>query len=111
MREGQLQEQVVLVTTMWDEVTEEVDSAREQGTCGFWRVMIALGSTTHHFERTTEPAWKIINSLSVPPLASRRQLQIHLEMVDEHLPLQRTAAGRSVLDTLNDLISSFKGIF
>ncbi|KAI6123652.1 hypothetical protein EDD16DRAFT_1704272 [Pisolithus croceorrhizus] len=73
--------------------------------------MIALGSTTHRFERTTEPAWKIINSLSVPPLASRRQLQIHLEMVDEHLPLQRTAAGRSVLDTLNDLMSSFKGIF
>ncbi|KAI6156084.1 hypothetical protein EDD17DRAFT_1071077 [Pisolithus thermaeus] len=103
---------VILVTTMWDEVTKEVGSAREQELhADFWRAMIALGSTTHRFERTTESAWKIINSLSVPPLPSRRPLQIQKEMVDEHLPLHRTAAGRTVLGSLNDLMSGFKGIF
>ncbi|KAI6158373.1 P-loop containing nucleoside triphosphate hydrolase protein, partial [Pisolithus thermaeus] len=100
---------VILVTTMWDEVTEEVGSAREEELrADFWRAMIALGSTTHRFERTTESAWKIINSLSVQPLASRRPLQIQSEMVDENLPLHRTAAGRTVLNSLNDLMSSFK---
>ncbi|KAI6039632.1 P-loop containing nucleoside triphosphate hydrolase protein [Pisolithus marmoratus] len=102
---------VILVTTMWDEVTEEVGSAREQELCSnFWRAMIALGSTTHRFENTTESAWKIINSLSVPPLASRRPLRIQWEMVDEQLPLHMTAAGRTVLDSLNGIMSGFKGV-
>ncbi|KAI5988357.1 P-loop containing nucleoside triphosphate hydrolase protein [Pisolithus albus] len=103
---------VILVTSMWDVVTEEVGSAREQELrVDFWKAMIALGSTTHRFEGTTESAWKIINSLSVPPLASRRPLQIQWEMVDKHIPLHRTAAGRTVLESLSDLMSSFKGIF
>lgn len=103
---------VILVTTMWDAVTEEVGSAREQELhAEFWKAMIALGSTTHRFEGTTESAWKIINSLSVPPLASLRPLQIQWEMVDEHIPLLSTSAGRTVLDSLSDLMSSVKGIF
>ncbi|KAI6101842.1 hypothetical protein F5141DRAFT_1136077 [Pisolithus sp. B1] len=62
---------VLLVTTMWDEVAEEAGSAREQELhADFWQAMIALGSTIHRFEGTTESAWKIIDSLSVPPLAS-----------------------------------------
>ncbi|KAI5995161.1 P-loop containing nucleoside triphosphate hydrolase protein [Pisolithus albus] len=72
---------VILVTTMWDIVTEEVGSEREQELrAGSWKVMIALGSTTHRFEGTTESAWRIINSLSVPPLASLRPLQFRWEM-------------------------------
>ncbi|KAI6094676.1 hypothetical protein F5141DRAFT_118312 [Pisolithus sp. B1] len=99
---------IILVTTMWDEVTEEVGSAREQELhADFWRAMIALGSTTHRFERTTESAWKIINSLSVAPLIQ----QIPREMVDEHLPLHRTTAGRANMATPTGLMSGTKGIF
>ncbi|KAI6040123.1 P-loop containing nucleoside triphosphate hydrolase protein, partial [Pisolithus marmoratus] len=55
---------IILVTTMWDEVTEEVGSARERELqSDFWRSMISFGSTIHRFEGTMESAWKIINSL------------------------------------------------
>ncbi|KAI6107651.1 hypothetical protein EDD16DRAFT_1488596 [Pisolithus croceorrhizus] len=105
---------VVLITPIWDEVTEEVSSADKPDLvhADSWRAMIALSSTTHRFEGTTEPTWKFIDSLSVPPLASSRcPLQIQLEMVDGHLPLHRTATGRTVLDSLNDVMSGVKEVF
>lgn len=103
---------VVLVTTMWDEVTEEVGSARENELqSDFWRSMINLGSTIHRFDGTVESAWKIISCLSVAPPVQRRPLQIQREMVDNHVPLHRTAAGRAVMATLTDLMSGVKGIF
>ncbi|KAI6040115.1 hypothetical protein EDC04DRAFT_1566727 [Pisolithus marmoratus] len=103
---------VILVTTMWDEVAEEVGSAREKELqSDFWRSMISLGSTIHRFDGTMESAWKIINSLSVAPPVQRRPLQIQREMVDEHVPLHRTAAGRAVVATFTSLMSGVKGIF
>ncbi|KAI5992846.1 hypothetical protein EDC04DRAFT_2586758 [Pisolithus marmoratus] len=103
---------VILVTTMWDEVTEEVGSAREKELqSDFWRSMLSLGSTTHRFEGTMESAWRIINSLSVAPPIQRRPLQIQREMVDAHVPLHKTAAGRTVLATLFSLMSGVKEIF
>ncbi|KAI6017063.1 hypothetical protein EDC04DRAFT_2511921, partial [Pisolithus marmoratus] len=52
---------IILVTMMWDEVMEEVGLAHEQELhADFWQTMIALGPTIHHFEGTTESAWKII---------------------------------------------------
>ncbi|KAI6033503.1 hypothetical protein PISMIDRAFT_16616 [Pisolithus microcarpus 441] len=48
---------VTFVTTMWDQVSEEVGWEREQDLrSDFWREMINLGSTTHRFEGTTELA-------------------------------------------------------
>ncbi|KAI6044167.1 P-loop containing nucleoside triphosphate hydrolase protein [Pisolithus marmoratus] len=103
---------VILVTTMWDEVAEEVGSAREKELrSDFWRSMISLGSSVYRFEGTMESAWKIINSLSVAPPSQRRPLQIQREMVDEHVPLHRTAAGRAVMATFTGLMSGVKGIF
>ncbi|KAI6094599.1 hypothetical protein EDD16DRAFT_819228 [Pisolithus croceorrhizus] len=96
---------------MWDEVTEEVGSARKQELrADFWQTMIALGPTIHRFEGTTESAWKIINSLSMLPLASRRPLRIQQEMLDKHIPLQKTVKGRAVLDELNDVMSGSNDI-
>ncbi|KAI6033489.1 hypothetical protein BKA83DRAFT_1795081 [Pisolithus microcarpus] len=74
---------VIFVTTMWDRVSEEVGSEREQDLqSNFWQEMISLGSTIHRFEGTTESAWKIINSLPASRMAERRPLQIQREMVD-----------------------------
>ncbi|KAI6099527.1 hypothetical protein EV401DRAFT_2081346 [Pisolithus croceorrhizus] len=93
---------VVLVTTMWDRVSEEVGSEREQELqADLWGEMVNLGSTTHRFEGTTESAWKIINSLSISRPTQRRPLQIQREMVHKHLPLHRTTAGKTVLDRYN----------
>ncbi|KAI6141093.1 P-loop containing nucleoside triphosphate hydrolase protein [Pisolithus tinctorius] len=103
---------VIFVTTMWDEVSEEVGSQREQELqSDFWRAMIKLGSTTHRFEGTAESARKIINSVSISPPAERRPLQIQREMVDKHLPLHKTAAGRTILDRLFNLMPRSEGIF
>ncbi|KAI6118660.1 hypothetical protein EV401DRAFT_1550773 [Pisolithus croceorrhizus] len=103
---------VILVTTMWDEITEEVGSAREKELqSDFWWSMINLGSTVHRFEGTMESAWSIINSLSLAPPVQRRPLQIQREMVDEHVPLHRTAAGRAVMVTLTGLMLGVQRIF
>lgn len=93
---------VIFVTTMWDKVSEEVGSEREQELQVIsWGEMTDLGSTAHRFEGTTESAWKIIDSLSISRPAQRRPLQIQREMVDKHLPLHRTTAGKTVLDRYN----------
>ncbi|KAI5998380.1 hypothetical protein F5J12DRAFT_850045 [Pisolithus orientalis] len=88
---------VIFVTTMWDQVWEEIGSEREQDLqSDFWREMISLGSTTRRFEGTTESARDIIDAVSFSRLAERRPLQIQREMVDKHLPLDKTSAGKMV---------------
>lgn len=103
---------VIFVTTMWNEVSEEVGWEREQELqSDFWWKMINLGSFTHRFERTTDSAWKIINSLPLSRPAEHHPLQIRRETVDEFLPLYRTAAGRTLVDSLTNLMSGSKGMF
>ncbi|KAI5998376.1 hypothetical protein F5J12DRAFT_849999 [Pisolithus orientalis] len=102
---------VIFVTTMWDQVWEEFGSEREQDLqSDFWQAMISLGSTTRRFERTTESAWDIINSVAISPLSERRPLQIQREMVDKHLSLDRTSAGRTILDRLLSLRPRSEGL-
>ncbi|KAI6044150.1 hypothetical protein EDC04DRAFT_462217 [Pisolithus marmoratus] len=103
---------VIFVTTMWNKVPEEVGLAREQELqSDFWRVMISLGSTTQRFEGTTESAWEIINSISISQPAERRPLQIQREMGDEHILLHRTAAGKTLFESLTSSLSGSKGNF
>ncbi|KAI6010543.1 hypothetical protein BKA83DRAFT_4401387 [Pisolithus microcarpus] len=86
---------VIFVTTMWDRVSEEVGSEREQDLqSNFWRGMISLGSTIHRFEGTTESAWKIINSLPTSRMAERRPLQIQREMLTKGKQRSRSQATR-----------------
>ncbi|KIK12622.1 hypothetical protein PISMIDRAFT_689313 [Pisolithus microcarpus 441] len=100
---------VVFVTTMWDKVSKEVGLEREQDLqSDFWRAMISMGSTTRRFERTAESAWEIINSVSVSEMAERCPLQIQREMVDEYLPLDCTAAGKTIINRLLGLASDLK---
>ncbi|KAI5993991.1 hypothetical protein EDD15DRAFT_2166626 [Pisolithus albus] len=100
---------VIFVTTMWDRVSEDVGSEREQNLqSDFWRAMISMGSTIQRFEGTTDSAWKIINSLPASRIAERRPLQIQREMVDDYLPLHQTAAGKAIIDRLFFLTSGPK---
>jgi len=103
---------VVLVTTMWDQVVEDVGLRHEQELQNdFWKSMIRLGSTTHRFHLTEQSAWEIINTLSVSLLGERRPLQIQREMVDEDKPLHKTSAGQAVLRSISDVFSGIKGFF
>ncbi|KAI5991864.1 hypothetical protein EDD15DRAFT_1062007 [Pisolithus albus] len=63
---------VVFVTAMWDGVSEEVGSEGERD---LQSAMISMGSTIQRFERTTESAWRIINSLPASRMAECRPLR------------------------------------
>ncbi|KAL4076364.1 P-loop containing nucleoside triphosphate hydrolase protein [Scleroderma citrinum] len=103
---------VILVTTMWDEVEEDVGLQREEELRNtFWQWMIKLGSSSHRFNDTEESARKIINSISVSPPGERYALQIQREMVDQHKPVHLTSAGKVVLDSFSSLFTSFKRLF
>ena len=58
---------VVLVTTMWDEVQDESVGAEweTQLLSDFWKDMTDHGSRTCRFTGTRESAWEIINGLDL----------------------------------------------
>ena len=103
---------VVLVTTMWDQVSEDEGLEREDELENvFWQSMIRLGSSTHRFLFTEKSAWEIINTISVSPPGERRPLQIQREMVDQNKPIHKTSAGKAVLQSITDIFSGIKGFF
>ena len=103
---------VALVTTMWDEVSEDEGQRHEEELRNdFWQSMIKRGSTTHRFHLTRESAWDIINTISVSPPDERRPLQIQREMVDENKPVHKTSAAKAVLRSIGDIFSGVRGFF
>ncbi|KAG8220498.1 P-loop containing nucleoside triphosphate hydrolase protein [Butyriboletus roseoflavus] len=102
---------VVIVTTMWDEVEDQsVGSKREEELLSsFWKGMIDLGSRTCRFQGTRESAWEIIDHLDLEgSREGRTPLQIQREMVDKELPLHETAAGKTLFHSLVELTGEFK---
>jgi len=98
---------VVLVTTMWDEVFEDVGLQREQELKeDLWKAMIRLGSTTRRFHLTEESAWEIINTIPKSPPGER--LQIQREMVDENKPIHKTSAWSAAPQPITDIKRFFR---
>lgn len=97
---------VVLVTTMWDEVTLDVGELREnQLRNGYWKSMLSLGSRTARFLNTQESAWDVISQFR----PERRQaVLLQKELVEQGKSLPETTAGRSVFSWLRDIIESLK---
>jgi len=95
---------VILVTTMWDEVTEDVGELRETELCTkYWKTMIASGSRTDRFLGTSESGWEIISRID---LQSRRPVLLQRELVDLKKALRDTAAGRSLYRWLLDILEA-----
>ncbi|CAA7261005.1 unnamed protein product [Cyclocybe aegerita] len=93
---------VLLVTTMWDEVEEEVGRARESDLCKkYWKAMIAQGSRTVRFHNSRASAWDILSQFDDAP---RQILRLQHELVDQGLPLSETSAGKSLFSSLLDFI-------
>ncbi|KAF8438414.1 P-loop containing nucleoside triphosphate hydrolase protein [Boletus edulis BED1] len=94
---------VVLVTTMWDEVEESTGSRREKELLSdFWGDMIRFGSRTLRFQGTRESAWEIISCLHLERSDQERTpLEIQREMVDCGLQLHETTAAKTLF-CLND---------
>jgi energy-coupling factor transporter ATP-binding protein EcfA2 len=96
---------VVLVTTMWDQVDEDVGNNRENElTTKFWKTMIELGCHTSRFDNTAESAMDIVSQFQ----DSRCTVLLQRELVDLHLELAETSAGRTLFAFLVELIKKIK---
>ena len=96
---------VVLVTTMWDEVGEEEGSNRENElTTMYWKTMIELGCHTSRFYNNTESALDIVSQFQ----DARCTVLLQKELVDLHLELAETSAGRTLFSFLLDFIKKIK---
>lgn len=93
--------QVVLVTTMWDEVDEAVGNERlEELKDNYWKLMIAQGSTTYDYRNTLESSKQLLSQLVE---RKRREVRLQKEIADKHLELRETDAGRELYSRLDQI--------
>ena len=96
---------VVLVTTMWDEVEQEEGRHREaQLSAQYWNAMLELGCRTSRFHNTMESARDIVSQFQNAPCA----VLLQTELVDRKLDLEETSAGRALFPFLIELIEKLK---
>jgi hypothetical protein len=94
---------VVLVTTMWDRIDQDVGAMRERellDTQEFWGKLVRSGVTVTRFDGTRKGAYSILQSLLNK---TTRTLNIQEEMMDNHLQLVETNAGKEVLAHITEL--------
>jgi hypothetical protein len=91
-------ENIILTTTMWDKVGEDIGSHREKELKGeFWKTMINQGSKTIRYHNTQESAWEILDSV----VGHRRHaVLLQREMVDMKRQLLKTQAGQTLYNEL-----------
>ncbi|KAG6335339.1 hypothetical protein ID866_3750 [Astraeus odoratus] len=91
--------QIVLTTTMWDEVDEEVGIERLTELQGnYWKGMIARGSTTFRYWNTPESArtllWQLVDR-------KRREVRLQKEIGDKDMELAETDAAQELQSRLD----------
>jgi hypothetical protein len=94
-------ENIILVTTMWDEVEPDVGSQREKELRGkYWKAMIDQGSATARYYGTLTSAWDIVEHFTT----QRQAVLLQKEMVDLEKQLPETTAGRELYTALEGLV-------
>ena len=96
---------VILTTTMWDEVDERTGEERERELkTNYWRTMLERRSTTSRFLRTRESAFNLIDPLIE---AANKKISVLLqdELVDMRKSLPATAAGQELFSAMGQLVS------
>ncbi|KAI5981048.1 P-loop containing nucleoside triphosphate hydrolase protein [Pisolithus orientalis] len=94
---------VVLVTTMWDEVDDEVGEQRlAELQDSYWKAMMSRGSTTRKYLNTRESAVELLGFI-VQQERAQEGVRLQEEISDMNLELRETAAGRVLCSTLEDL--------
>ena len=93
---------VILVTNMWGEVSEDVGEAREKElTTTFFKSVLDKGAQLARHHNTTQSAHDIIRRIMEnQPIA----LQIQRELVEEGKNIINTAAGEAVNEEINEKI-------
>ena len=93
-------ENVILVTTMWDEVEEEEGHEREEELRGkYWKAMIDQGSVSARYHGTLDSAWDIVEHFTT----QRQAVLLQREMDELERQLTDTA-GQELYSTLEGLI-------
>ena len=92
---------VVLVTTMWDEVSPDAGESREKElSTNFFKSAIDKGARMARHHNTEQSAHGIIKMvMKSPPVV----LQIQQELVDERRKITHTSAGEIINHELNEL--------
>jgi hypothetical protein len=95
---------IILATTMWDEVDDNVGSQREKELMArYWKGMMAQGSKTVRYKNSATSAWDIIDHfLQVANV--RYAVLLQEEMVDMEKQLRETKAGQALYGTLEILV-------
>lgn len=95
---------VILTTTMWDEIKLEVGARMEARLKSkYWKTMIDQGSATARFHGTTESAWDILGHF-VRDANARHALRLQEEMVDLKKQLPETDAGKTLYTEIEALV-------
>jgi hypothetical protein len=99
---------IIMVTTMWDEVKQEDAERREKELKNtFWKDMLDKGCHTRRFNHTTERAQDIIKLLYDK---EQETLQLPKDIVDTQLLLRETKAGITLHKELQKLITEQKDL-
>ena len=91
---------VVIITNMWGEVTQDVGEGRERElTTNFFKPVLAKGARLARHHNTVQSAHDVIRSIvkNVPI-----PLQIQRELVEEGKNIINTAAGETINKELNE---------
>jgi hypothetical protein len=97
---------VILITTMWDEVPEEIGLKREAYLrAALWKPMMSRGCRMARFSSTFESAWEIIDKFHFD---TRRPIKLQNEMVDDGTELHQTSSFADLLQRSQKLIARFR---
>ena len=104
---------VVLGTTNWGEVEEEVGKKREQNMdAAFWKTTTASRSKSLRFDETQESAMVFVDTI-LDRLKSAEEdnvLQIQTELVELNRTIPETAAGKELRYVLEQLLENQKDL-
>jgi hypothetical protein len=98
---------VILATTMWDEVDEETGIMEEERMkTKYWNKMLERRSTTGRFTGTYESALQLLQPLiDAASFKRRNSLLLQQEMVDMGKQLTETSAGRHLFSKAQHIVS------
>ncbi|KAI6127582.1 hypothetical protein EDD16DRAFT_246347 [Pisolithus croceorrhizus] len=99
---------VAIITTMWDKVTEKEGRQREQELRtghNLFKPLLEKGAVMERYDRSRQSASNVINYLLGKESTT---VQIVRELVEEHKPLEETAAGAELRGIINALLEKHK---
>jgi hypothetical protein len=99
-------ENVILATTMWDEVDEATGKMEEERMkTKYWNKMLERRSTTGRFTGTYDSALQLLQPLIDAANLKRSSLLLQYEMVDMGKQLTETSAGRRLFTRVQHIVS------